>query len=97
MSTTELIMRLVAGVLFAGLGYVVSRKIPRESKIAAWVVFALGALLASDILRHVSIIAIDDYSFYLSSSLYGFGVGVLAGFIGKKGPQIASNQKPQES
>ncbi len=94
MSATELIMRLVSGLLFASLGYFVSHKIPHESKTTAWVVFVVGGILTSDILRHVSIIAVDIYSLFLSSSLYGFGGGILAGFIANKDTRIVSNQKP---
>jgi hypothetical protein len=84
MNATEVVMRFVSTLVFAGLGYVVSRHIPVESKITAWVVFVLGAILASDGMRDVWIIAIDKYAIYLNSSLYGLGLGILMGFLAKK-------------
>ena len=90
MNTAEIVMRFVSTLIFAGLGYVVSRRIPLESKITAWVVFVLGAVLASDGMRNVWIVAIDKYAIYLNSSLYGLGLGILIGFLAKKSPQQTS-------
>jgi hypothetical protein len=90
MDTTEIVMRFVSTLIFAGLGYVVSRRVPLESKITAWVVFVLGAVLASDGMRNVWIIAIDKYAIYLNSSLYGLGLGILMGFLAKKTSQPAN-------
>ena len=92
MNTAEIVMRFVSTLIFAGLGYVVSRRIPLESKITAWVVFVLGAVLASDGMRNVWIIAIDKYAIYLNSSLYGLGLGILIGFLAKKSPQPTSTE-----
>ena len=91
MNTIEIVMRFVSTLIFAGLGYVVSRRIPVESKITAWVVFVLGAILASDGMRNVWIIAIDKYAIYLNSSLYGLGLGILMGFLAKKTSQPTSD------
>jgi hypothetical protein len=92
MNTTEIVMRFVSTLIFAGLGYVVSRHVPLESKITAWVVFVLGAVLASDGMRDIWIVAIDKYAIYLNSSLYGLGLGILMGFLGKKTSQPTSDR-----
>jgi hypothetical protein len=83
MNTTEIVMRCVSALVFAGVGYFVADKIPRGSKISAWVIFILGAVLAPDILRNVWIVSVDGYAIYLSSSLYGLGVGILIAFVAK--------------
>jgi hypothetical protein len=95
MNTTEIVMRFVSALIFAGLGYVVSRSIPAESKITAWIVFILGAVLASEGLRDVWIIAIDKYAIYLSSSLYGLGLGILMGFLAKRKSQPPNARAPR--
>ena len=91
MGTTEIIMRFVSTLLFAGLGYVVSHKIPFESKVTAWLTFILGAALATGSLRDIWIVAVDQYAIYLNNALYGLGLGVLMGFVqrGKHKPTNA--------
>jgi len=85
MNATEIVMRYISALIFALIGYSVANKIPRGSRISAWVVFILGSVLASDVLRNVWLIAVDQFAIYLSSALCGLGIGILLAFVVKGG------------
>jgi uncharacterized membrane protein len=71
--------------LFAGVGVLVSRTLPENGSLIAWVVFVLGILLVADILPKVIGPGLDQIGAYLGSSLHGLGMGILLGFILRKG------------
>jgi len=89
MNTTEIVMRCISALIFGAVGYSAAHRIPRASRSSAWVIFIVGAVLASDVLRNVWIIAVDNYAIYLSSALCGLGIGILIAFVvrGKNQPQ----------
>ena len=75
----ESVMRIVSDLISAGLGYLISAKIPVPRRTAYWVVFALVIILVRDTARSRHLIAV--YEFWLDPSLQGVCIGILFGFI----------------
>ena len=89
MSLTEGIMRAVSAILFAGIGYLLSSKIPAPRKVLSWVVFIAGILLSNYVMASAYIIGFGSTGIYFNNSLQGLGLGILCGFIirGKAQPR----------
>jgi len=81
MSLTEGIMRAVSAILFAGIGYLVSSKIPAPQKVLSWVVFTLGILLSNYVMVSTIVFGFGSTGIYFNNSLQGLGAGILCGFI----------------
>jgi hypothetical protein len=81
-------MRIVTTILFAGIGYLFSSKIPAPRNVFSWVVFVFGILLSGNVMVYVFIIAIGDTGIYLNNSLQGLGAGILCGFIVRGKAQV---------
>jgi hypothetical protein len=85
-------VRAIAAVAFAVVGIFVSKSLPHPRTSVAWVVWALGALLAGHVLPTVVLIAFKGTGIYFCDALQGFGIGILAGFMitGKSKAQAVS-------
>jgi uncharacterized membrane protein YczE len=88
MSSTESLMRIVSSVLFAGIGYLFSSKIPAPRTVFSWVVFVLAILLAGGVMVKTLIVSVGDFGVYFNNSLQGLGMGVLCGFIVRGRAQV---------
>jgi hypothetical protein len=81
MSASEGIMRLVSAVLFGGMGYLLSSKLPAPTRILSWVLFVLAILVADHVMISTRLIGIGDSGIYFNNALQGLGLGILCGFV----------------
>jgi hypothetical protein len=88
MWSTEGIMRIVSAILFAGIGYLLSSKIPAPRKVFSWVVFILGILLSNYVMVSTLIFGFGTTGIYFNNSLQGLGAGILCGFIVRGKAQV---------
>ena len=87
------LVRAIVSVAFAVVGFFVSKSLPHPRTSVAWVVWALGALLAGHVLPTVVLIAFKGTGIYFCDALQGLGIGILAGFMikGKSKTQALSS------
>jgi hypothetical protein len=88
------VVRAIAAIAFAVVGFFVSKGLPNPKSWVAWVVWALGALLAGHVLPTVVLVGYKNTGVYFCDALQGLGIGILAGFMiaGKsKGQAQSSN------
>jgi hypothetical protein len=87
------IVRAIAAVAFAAVGMFIAKGLPHPKSSVAWIVWALGALLAGHVLPTVILVQFKGTGVYFCDALQGLGIGILAGFliVGKSKTQMASS------
>jgi hypothetical protein len=79
MEITDSGIRLALTLVSATLGVMLASRLSRHATTLGWVIFVVGILAASGVLYRF--IILGAYAPQLESSLNGFGLGLLFGFV----------------
>jgi hypothetical protein len=79
MEITDSGLRLVLTLVFATLGVMLAGRLSRLATTLGWIIFVIGILAVSGILARLIMLGI--YSVQIETALYGFGLGILFGFV----------------
>ncbi|MBW6474813.1 MAG: hypothetical protein K0B14_16920 [Anaerolineaceae bacterium] len=80
----ESILRIIAFLVFAIIGYLLAKKLPEPKRGFTWVI-CLGILvIAGNIGVNTRLIDISGFTLFLNNSLQGFVFGVLSGWLMKR-------------
>jgi surface polysaccharide O-acyltransferase-like enzyme len=80
----ESILRIIAFLLFAIIGYFLAKKLPEPKRGFTWII-CLGILVISGYIGvNTRLIDISGFTLFLNNSLQGFVFGILSGWLMKR-------------
>ena len=84
------LVRAIGAVVFAAVGFFISKGVPYPKSWGAWVLWALGALIAGHVFPTVILVGYKSTGLYFCDALQGLGIGILAGFMIHRGSRERS-------
>ena len=77
----EPILRLVAFVVLAAVGYEISKRVPAPKRSLVWIVCLAATIMAGYVGVSARLFAVQGLILYANNSLQGLGFGLISGWI----------------